>query len=48
MRNRLIYNGMLLNETDLSCVDSDLTPDLTEPQTMKTCSFNYSGQLWFL
>lgn len=44
-RNHLIYNGMLLNEIDLSCVYSDFIPDLSQPENMKTYSFNYSGQL---
>lgn len=47
MRSHLIYSGTLLNEIDLSCVYSDLIPDLSKPENMKTCSFNYSGQLHF-
>lgn len=46
-RSHVIYSGMLLNETDLSCVYSDFIPDLSEPENMKTYSFNYSGQLCF-
>lgn len=45
MRSHPIYDSMLINEADLSCIHSDLTPDLLEPENMKTYSFNYSGQL---
>lgn len=47
MRSHLIYKGMLLNEIDLFCVNSDSSPDLSQPENMKTYSFNYSGQLHF-
>lgn len=48
MRSHLIYKGMLLNEIDLFCVNSDSSPDLSQLENMKTYSFNYSGQLYFL
>lgn len=44
MKSHPIYDSMLINETDLFCVHSDLIPDLLEPENMKTYSFNYSGQ----
>lgn len=47
MRNHLIHDDVLLNETDLSCVHRALLPDLPQPENMKTYSFNYSGQLLF-
>lgn len=47
MRSHLIYKGMLLNEIDLFCVNRDSSPDLSQPENMKTYSFNYSGQLHF-
>lgn len=47
MRNHLIHNDVLLNETDLSSVHRALLPDLSQPENMKTYSFNYSGQLLF-
>lgn len=47
MRSHLIYKGMLLNEIELFCVNSDSSPDLSPPENTKTYSFNYSDQLHF-